>query len=233
MKGLFVKDLGYIGLSKRVFGIMMIMIVLVFFLRDGTGSDEFVISFLSSYIAIIFGMQVVTSISYDELNGGLAYILALPVSRNKYVYSKYLLALVSTFAGALIGYAASIVITGFGPKGFAAIDIPASIVGTLAVLGGVVIFADVMIPVQLKYGTEKGRMVLFIIVAVVVIGSIASVRIGKMAGYEDFDDIIVEVMKILEPVGKAGVAVIGTAIVALISAISIMISRKILAGKEF
>ena len=234
MKGLLIKDIGYMTLSKRLYGIMLLMVIMVLLVRGGGSSDESMMSFMSTYIGIVFGIQVLTTISLDEMNGGLAYILAMPVNRKMYVYSKYLYALFSTIAGVLIGFAVSLVFAAFGPKGLSEIECTDAMLGMLAVIGITAIIEVVMIPIQFKFGSDNGKIVLFIIVAFTILGTFAAKRIGEEIGIDNpVDTLIGRVAEISNTIGIAGIIAAGIAIVGILMWISIVISNRIVEGKEF
>ena len=83
MKGLLVKDLCLMATQKRFF----ILILGVGALLTFGGQD---IIFVMGYMMMVFGLFSGSTISYDDMNHGMGFLMTLPVSRKQYVRSKYL-----------------------------------------------------------------------------------------------------------------------------------------------
>ena len=89
-------------------------------------------------------------------------------------------------------------------------------------------FLAVMIPFQLKFGPEKGRIAMFI----VLLGTMALVfGIVKLAGLDD--SALREAARVMGRMGLSGVAAVCIAAAAAVMVISMFISARILEKKEF
>lgn len=88
LKGLFIKDLKFMKLQIPI---LIISIVCAVFI----GGTTFVIPYMTIFSAII-GLS---SINYDEFDNGSAYLLSLPITREKYIFEKYLFSLSIGLAG--------------------------------------------------------------------------------------------------------------------------------------
>ncbi len=153
MRGLLIKDYRLLWNQRRTFGIMMLiwMIVVV------TNTNPV---FAVSYLIFICSIMAINTISYDQHENGITFLLSLPVSRKQYVREKYLLFLINLAAAVLF----SVLF----------ILIPGNIEGTVVVylIGMVVLAISLMMPVSLIFGAEKGRLV---IIAFAAIGCILGV----------------------------------------------------------
>lgn len=71
----------------------ILMIIMAIILSLYTGRSNFA----TFYMIIIASSLATSSIGYDESNNGLTALLSLPVTRNSYVRSKYLISLLNAF----------------------------------------------------------------------------------------------------------------------------------------
>ena len=85
MKGLFVKDIELMKQQKQFFILVIVMGVILNL--AGSGS----VSFAIGYFTFVTAIFAITTISYDEFDNGLAFLMTLPVTRKQYVAEKYLL----------------------------------------------------------------------------------------------------------------------------------------------
>lgn len=162
MKGLLIKDFRLMGRQKRFFlMLMLIALVMLVVYDDGT-------TFLIGYITFLCGFFVVSTISYDDFDNGNAFLFTLPISRKEYVQEKYVFGLLLgggawlLSSGVVFGYQMLLGRAFDGRENFFA-------AGAILVIALVLIF--IMIPVQLKFGGEKGRMALLgVFVAVFIAG---------------------------------------------------------------
>lgn len=83
MKGLLIKDLKIILSNKSMFLVILVIMGMVAF------TDVAISAFVTSYISILFTTLVVTTISYDDYDRCISFLMTLPVSRKDYVRGKY------------------------------------------------------------------------------------------------------------------------------------------------
>lgn len=88
IRGLLIKDLCLMGEIRKL--LLIILFVTAIFIFNGTSS-----TFLTGYIMIIIAFLVGMTISYDEMNNGLAFLMTLPVTRRQYVAEKFICGLLS------------------------------------------------------------------------------------------------------------------------------------------
>ena len=168
MKGLLIKDLKLMKNQKNFF--LVILVVIAFL---AAGSDD--LSFPMGFTAFIGTLFTLSSISYDEFDNGNAFLFSLPITRKQYVLEKYgfglLLGIGSLLTAVCLLSAVRLV------KG------ELSSVGRLSEIGFTVlavlalnwVFLSLMLPLQLKFGSEKGRIAILGVFGVAaVLGALAS-----------------------------------------------------------
>ena len=150
MKGLLIKDYKLLMLQKKTFLLMLLIAICMnFAMQDNPGV---IIGYLTFFAALMAN----TTLSYDEYGNGITFLLTLPVTRKTYVRSKYvgnLLLLLffwlpSTLLEALI----------YALQGRILFRME-TMVSVLAILPVSLIFVDFMIPLVLRFGQEKGKLV--------------------------------------------------------------------------
>lgn len=228
MKGLLVKDFGYFGLNKKLYAVVFIVIIAAL-LMGNTETVDFFISFSTSFLAVMLGMQVMASITYDEYDGGMAYIMTMPVSRRQYVYSKYIYMGILTSLGAVMGCIIGVIL-GMGRN--VPIELNDVAVVVITVIGFISVFNSIMIPLQLKFGADKGKMALFVIVAIILLIAFASEKITKALGI-NLPEILEKADIYIANMNKLVIGVSGAGIVAVLIGISVVISIAIVNKKEF
>lgn len=179
MKGLFIKDLRLMK-NQRNF---LVTIVLMFLILVITGVDA---SFFMGYVPFLLLIVSMTTITYDELENGLAFLMVLPVSRKEYVLEKYLLGGLFGIGGLAVTVVIFIITEEVTKTSMTWESYLLIATGFLAF---VILFLSLMIPIQLKFGSEKGRMVLFaiffgIIGLVYLVNKVLTVDFTQTAFYQ-------------------------------------------------
>ena len=215
MKGLLMKDLAFVKLQAK--SMIIIFLLVVFMLLQGS-NFEFVIV----YANIIFTMFVVTTINYDYFENGCAFLITLPISRKMYVSEKYVLAFLAAGCG-LIADVIFMLIAHFLKEEYVfGMD---NLIFALAYVLGSLVFVALMLPIELRYGPEKARVAMIVVVAVIFAGVFVFTGIGPF----DLSGATTKLLSLKKIVllGIAGVAVV----IAL--GISYLISCRIMEKKEF
>lgn len=166
MKGLLIKDFQLSLLNIRM--LVIICVVSIFITSSSTGSASFVIS----YVTIIFFMFVLTSISYDEMDHSISFLFTLPISRKTYVREKYIFSLICGMIGLVFSTAVCMVVGAV--KNVNLIE-PDMIPAALGIYLTLLFIVALMLPIQLKFGGDNGRIALFIVFGVIV----AAIFIGS------------------------------------------------------
>ena len=74
MKGLLIKDIKLLKNQLRFYAALVAIGLMMMIFQDN-------IMFAISYISVMFGMFTLSSISYDEMDNGTAFLMTLPVTR--------------------------------------------------------------------------------------------------------------------------------------------------------
>ena len=146
MKGLFVKDIELMKQQKQFFILVVVMEVILNL--AGSGS----VSFATGYFTIVTAIFAITTISYDEFDNGLAFLMTLPVTRKQYVAEKYLLG-----AGLTAVAWGIATITGVICKGVAELQgcLSETIIGSLIDIPLALLMLAVSLPLVIHFGDGK------------------------------------------------------------------------------
>lgn len=170
MNGLMIKDWMLLKRQGRYFLIVLAFACMMAF----TGSESFS-SFITSYLTFMITIFTFSSVSYDEYDNGMTYLMTLPSGRRDYVKAKYLfsilLILAAWFLGCLLRMA--LFVTRFSAAAYLEI-LPSEPVYLLICL----IYVGGTFPAILKYGAEKGRNIAFMVLAVVAMSVFFAARYG-------------------------------------------------------
>lgn len=155
MKGLFVKDIELMKQQKQFF--IMVVIMGVILNLAGSGS----VSFAIGYFTFVTAIFAITTISYDEFDNGLAFLMTLPVTRKQYVAEKYLLG--AGLTAAAWGIEA---ITGVICKGVA--ELQGCLSEKIIYIPLALLMLSVSLPLVIHFGAEKGRYIAMVMWAIII-----------------------------------------------------------------
>lgn len=166
IKGLLKKDLYNLASYKTT------LIVVVLFCGIAIiGTDA--IYWGSVVIGIIVGMISLSTFSYDEISKSNKYILTLPVTRKEIVLEKYVLAIGATILGGLLGFIVTLLVGNImnylRPDNLIDINIETLLATSVGGMFGISLIQSIQIPSIFKWGAEKGRIQMFIVLFVLVI----------------------------------------------------------------
>ncbi len=164
VKGLITKDLLQLKSYKKT----LILYILIFFLTSLVQENTKDIGYMLIVMMILgFGMFAVASLNYDEQANANRYLLTLPITKKSIVFSKYIFVVMSNIIGFLFGILFSFLIiymvAGKTPSMEKFISMG------LGGLLGVSFIEAIQIPCIYKFGAEKGRIYMFIVVAFVTL----------------------------------------------------------------
>ena len=148
MLGFIKKDLLVMKNNLKYF--LLMILVFAFFSRESN-----IIYFIPIFISI---MIFITTFSYDDYNKWNTYAITLPLSREKIVLAKYLTSLLLMVGTVLITFLLSFVI-GTVNHSFDFDEVFPMLFGGLFAL---VLLQSFMYPLIYKFGTEMGRIGLFV-----------------------------------------------------------------------
>ncbi len=219
MKGLLIKDFMLLKNQMKFFG-MAVLLILVF-LALGLTDDSFVVM----YATVIFSMFTLSSISYDEYENGATCLFALPISRSGYVREKYVFGLLLTLVpasvtGAAVLLAARVRSMDTDRRELLVLIFTACFMSLL--------IQAVMIPIQLKFGGERSRTALFLVVGAGMVAVILVLK-GLRALHIDLDG----ALRRLETSGALSILAVSGLAMGILLLLSVLISIKIMKRKEF
>lgn len=222
MKGLLTKDMEIMRGNVKTF-LLVYGIAIVAFASSSAGP-----SFLVGYISILAAVMAMNTITNDEMNHGMAFIMVLPVSRKEYVKEKYIF---GTCFIAILWLIAVLIALGVNVSGFRTVSGEELIYSAAAGLCVALLAEIIFFPVQLKYGSETGRIALF----VMVFGAMGLTYLGKnVCETMNFD--LTPVKKLGERILALGMPVCGgilAVLMLIMLLISCTISVKIMEKKEY
>ncbi len=130
-------------------------------------------AYLIGMISMMCSMLVITSMSYDESTKWDKYALTMPLLKKDIVLSKYILLVFMVFTGTVLSGIISMIMSEImqlqEPK-----DI-LLICGTVALI--MLLIFSVLMPLLLKYGVEKARILIFAIVGLPALIGTAFVKL--------------------------------------------------------
>ncbi len=217
MRGLMVKDLKLIMQKKKYFVIFAVLAVFLAINTDG--------SFIISYLTMVGLVMAISTISSDEFDNGLPFLMTLPVSRKDYVMEKVLFSGMSVGVFWLAGGILQVIVSSvMGKKMDFAVMAMESLVFLLVFL----FIMSLMIPIELHFGLEKSRM------AMVMIGVICfalGILGPKLLGTLNIDPRpLASAIESIPPyVLMAG----GIAVTLLALFLSVLVTTRVMEKKEF
>ena len=217
MKGLIIKDLCVLKNQMKT-----LLLVLAFFIIFSIiNEDATFILFLVPFYMI---MILITTFNYDEFNKWDSYCNSLPLSRKEIVKSKYILFNATSLIVLILGILASFIIPSF-IENTTFESLFASIIG---VAFGICLVISLLIPFYYKFGSSKGRIMLFlcIVILALLIGAITSLDIFNNK----------ELMNIINSLNNLSLGMFTLLLIILtviIMSISYYISVRIYKNKEF
>lgn len=224
MKGLILKDL--FVLRK----IAVLYLVIEGVLLAASLFNPAMQMFAILYFLILAMMLPITALAYDERAGWEKYALTMPVTRKKLVASKYLLGLI------LLGISLVLMILFiiFAYEFLATYSvnyIETTFRLVLAVVVGC-LFLSVLMPIMLKLGTEKGRIVMMLMIFIPVGAVLILSKTGALDSFAlDSNDVFAKIELILNNIPLF--LLLAAAACLLMLGISLWISFMIVKHKEY
>lgn len=166
IKGLLKKDLFNLASYKT-----SLIIIIVFCGIAIIGTDA--INLAPIIICTIVGMISLATFNYDEIARSNKYILTLPTNQKEIVKEKFILAISATVLGGILGLALTIIVANvmnyIRPEDMINIDYESLITTTIGGMWGISLIQAIQIPSIYKWGAEKGRIQMFILVFALIV----------------------------------------------------------------
>ena len=219
MKGLIIKDLLNLSSYKTT-----LLIILIFCSIGMVGTDA--VNAAPIFITVMIGMIVLSTFNYDETSHAEKYILSLPLTRKEIVMSKYVLAIVASIVGILLTIIIVNVINVIRPEDLIKLDFENLSITAVSGIFGVALIQAIQIPSVYRFGAEKGRIQMFLLLFLLVL-MIAGV--GFLITKIGFD---INIEKINRFMNHFGIPIL-ILVSAILYYISYKISYKIFKKKEY
>lgn len=221
MRGLMRKDFALMMLQRK----LLIMVLTIGGMLGATSSAASGSTFVVAYVGFIFILLATSTISYDELDNGETFLMTLPVTRREFIREKYLFGIIVTFIGWGIGVVLKLV---FGMISGHFMLNKESVMEVTAILLSMILFLALILPVILKFGQEKGRIVWIVITGIMFILGYAYEKWAQRTGM----DVSARVSEIFSR-HSGQVFPFAIILVCLLTYISYRISCKVWEKKEF
>ncbi len=222
MKGLLMKDLRVLWKSKKlVIGILFV----ASFLLTVQGKENY--TFIIGYVTMVCGMLVLNTVSVDDYEKCNAFLMTMPVDSGICAAEKYLFSFVCGLCGWLLATGACIAIQ---PENAEQVLLQAA-----AVFLVILFFQWIMLPVQWKYGGEKGRIVLIGLIASCVIIALLLDKAAEafFPGQGGLEGWLLQISEQAAGLELWMIGLIACVVWAAGGVISFGISKKVLSGKEY
>lgn len=217
MSGLIEKDLRILLQRKQTL-IVFVAIAVIMSLTQGG-------SFIIGYMTFISVILAVSTISYDEFDNGYPFLFTLPITRKAYVAEKYIISILTIVVSWLLSLVLCFMVDAILEPTVSATEI---LIMAVIIIPLPVLLMDIMIPVQLKYGAEKSRLVIIAVVGICAIVVYGIIKILEQAGIP-LAAIINKLDRIPDAAACPALVVIGI----VVTLFSLAISNAIMAKKEF
>ena len=213
MRGLLEKDIRLLMHSKQTFVCFIALAVVLGVAQKST----LMLGYLTFFISAI----LVSTLSYDEMDHGFAFLFTLPINRKIYVREKY----VFCMGGAVIVWSLTMMLyvmilnVRHTPAAIAE-----EVLKGLSFLPIVIFFLSLLIPMQLKFGVEKSRFGVSVFIGVMIY------FLAEKRGMLDGNNVVV--LSAFDLTGDLAADVIGLLIAAVLAVVSYLCSCRIMKKKE-
>lgn len=165
MLGLIKKDLLLMKTNAK----SLLAIFIIYLLMTINGNFDIVVM-----LPLFMMVLLISTFGYDEYNNWDAYVNALPLERKNIILSKYLTSAILLVCSSIISCIIAYVLTFFYEKS----DISHSLSYIGGCLCGMLITISLMYPLIFKYGSQKGRIAGFVLIAVsgFVLGLLSKIK---------------------------------------------------------
>ena len=217
MRGLFEKDIRLVLQKKAFLFLIMIIAVALSFSMDD--------SFAVSYVTMIGMVLAITTLSYDEYDNGMPFLMTLPVSRKGYAAEKQIFSYLILTGCWILGMLLQLgcfAIQDKMPEPLAFIE------SSLLYLGIFVILLAILIPLELHFGMEKSRIAMFVLFGACFAIGMLGTKIGEFLHID-----LTPLIQTVQSTPAAVLAAIGAGIVLFSVVISSLITGAIMKKKEF
>lgn len=217
MKGLLIKDFKLIKMHRNYFAMIIAVAFVISLLTEDT-------TFMLGFISFITSMFTISTISYDEFDNGNAFLFTLPIDRKKYAAEKYVFGMLLGGCSLFLAIILAVILN---------LIEKSDTISNILISGGmllpfILLLLSILIPFQLKFGSEKGRIVISAVFSIVFLISFV---LGKSIGMLGIN--IAEVINRISLLGAGGLFILIFVISMIVVLFSMKVSISIMNKKEF
>lgn len=217
MTGLLIKDFRLLKVQKNFFVLIaLILLGMILFSEDNF--------YAISFATFVFSLFSASTVSYDEFDNGNPFLFSLPVTRKGYVLEKYCFGLIlggsAWFVSTLL-----VVIVQLTKDTASLTDL---LLPSLALLPFMLFLLAVMLPIQLKFGSEKGRIVLIGVIGLIFLLGALAVKATEALHIDP-----AFLFNRLPSLSMSALIVGTVAVMLLLLLLSLKISMAVMSRKEF
>ena len=190
IKALLIKDILELKTYKKSLFIILLFYIFYIFFQSKEANGSYIGVLM---IMLIFSMVPMSTFGYDERTNTSRYLNTLPISRKEIVLEKYILTFLSIIIGAILGTIISIILAYLSTGNIPSINsmFPYIMGGIL----GISLIDSIQIIAIYKYGMEKGRIMLYVmILGLVLIVTLLSYILPKNISLPSINNDLVVVL---------------------------------------
>ena len=152
MRGLFEKDFRLLCQNRQTLVLFLMMAGFLGLTQNGT--------FVLGYLSFMFSILLTSTISYDEMDQGFEFLMTLPVTPKTYVKEKYGFCTVGVIFSVILSGIIYLAVKGIHGE---QILLGEELLTVLIFVPIVWCVIAIMVPIQLKFGAEKGRIAILMV----------------------------------------------------------------------
>ena len=224
MSGLLMKDFYLIMANKKMYAVFAL--IAICFASIGKGESA---TMAVTYFTMILGMSVLSTITYDEYDHSIVHLMTLPIQRKDYAIEKCVFSFISLLCSWMIGL--TMITATLWIKGVA-IEWNSWLLSNMTILFIMSLLVAIMIPIQIKFGGENGKMV---VIGVILVTFMVAFGISQLLVYLkiDLEAIFHHIERLMTETNVVLLLSVGLMGMVSIFVLSGLISYRIVRKKEY
>lgn len=224
MSGLIRKDFYLIMANKKMYVIFGVLAIV--FASIGKGDSAIM---AVAYFTMILGMSVLSTITYDEYDHSIVHLMTLPIHRKDYAIGKSIFSFLSLLFSWVVGMVL-ITLTLLIKGDY--IEWNSWILSNIVILLIMTLLIGIMLPIQIRFGGENGKIVLIGFVLVIFICGFGLSRLIPLLKI-DVGGLIEKTDKLIKSLNVVPLCIGSLMIMAFVFCVSGMVSILIVNKKEY
>ena len=214
MKGLLVKDLRLLLQRKRFFLIMAVWALCMSFTMEDTG-------FVVGWVTMLMALFSLSTLSYDEYDNSMPFLMSMPVTSKEYAIEKYLFGMICGIVGCI--FSITVELISIYVKHIP-VDIGVVLISCIIYIPLIMFMLAVCLPVEFKWGSDKGRTYMLLIYGIIF---------SAILLVDKFFPETANIVSVLDNVSNTAFTVFSTIFIVILFIASILLSIRIMKKKEF